>query len=160
MEGNDIEDLGGGQFRTVRRGQALQPARSVRDGAGAAVRRADVLLRGEPGLARTSDRRSAPSMGVSFTGTRRDVLIEDMIAVMGQRLPAAADSAKVHRQAFIYVVTTAVPSTARRSPSSIASAAVGDVLPAGDGEPHDRGHAAALTQPASRPQEMKRVGDQ
>ena len=36
MEGNDIEDLGGGSFRTVGAVQPLQPARSVRDGPGSA----------------------------------------------------------------------------------------------------------------------------
>ena len=47
----------------------------------------------------------APSIGISFTGTRRDVLIDDVIAVNGLRVPAAADSPKTHRQAFIYVVS-------------------------------------------------------
>jgi len=42
---------------------------------------------------------------VSFTGTRRDVLIDDLIAVQGQRAPAAADSPRTLRQAFIYIVT-------------------------------------------------------
>jgi hypothetical protein len=40
---------------------------------------------------------------VTFNGTRRDVLIQDIIAVNGPRIPSSADSAKVHRQAFVYV---------------------------------------------------------
>ena len=88
MEGNDIEDQGGGQFRTVGRGEALQPARSVHDGAHPAERGADVLLRREPELAarRAATRRQ---IGVSFTGTRRDVLVDDVIAVNGARSPSS-----------------------------------------------------------------------
>jgi hypothetical protein len=41
---------------------------------------------------------------VAFNGTRRDVLINDVIEVLGARQPSAADSSKVHRQAFLFVV--------------------------------------------------------
>src|SRR5260370_23285905 len=47
----------------------------------------------------------APAIGVSFTGTRRDVLVDDVIAIHGPRIPAAADSPRTHRQAFIYIVS-------------------------------------------------------
>ena len=47
---------------------------------------------------------SAPRVGVTFNGTRRDVLIDDVIAINGQRIPASADSPRVHRQAFLLVV--------------------------------------------------------
>jgi hypothetical protein len=50
-------------------------------------------------------RGDSPSTNVSFTGTKREVLIDDVIAIHGARIPSAAESAKVHRQAFIYVVT-------------------------------------------------------
>ncbi|MEN3339841.1 MAG: hypothetical protein V7647_3517 [Acidobacteriota bacterium] len=106
MEGNDIEDLGGGSFRTV-----------------AAVQRYSLLDQYAMGLvpesavptffyvespvnmsaARTTE--SAPETGVTFNGTRRDVLIQDVVAVLGPRVPSAAESAKVHRQAFVYVPT-------------------------------------------------------
>ena len=33
------------------------------------------------------DRRDAPRVGVTFNGTRRDVLIQDVIAVAGPRVP-------------------------------------------------------------------------
>ncbi len=46
-----------------------------------------------------------PSIGVSFTGTRRDVLVEDIIAIHGPRLPPPSETSKIHRQAFIYVVS-------------------------------------------------------
>lgn len=50
------------------------------------------------------DASSAPRVGVTFNGTRRDVLIQDVVAVMGPRVPSAAESPRVHRQAFLYVV--------------------------------------------------------
>jgi hypothetical protein len=103
MEGNDIEDLGGGQFRTtdaVRRYSRLDqymmgliPAGSV-----------PTFFYVENPVS-TKSRSDAPSINVSFTGTRRDVLVEDIIAVNGPRIPTAADSAKIHRQAFIYIVS-------------------------------------------------------
>jgi hypothetical protein len=103
LEGNDIEDLGGGQFRTTD-----------------AVRRFSRLDQYAMGLippslvptffyvenpVSTRERDDGPAVGVSFTGTRRDVLIGDVIAVHGPRIPAAADSSRVHRQAFIFVTT-------------------------------------------------------
>jgi large repetitive protein len=51
------------------------------------------------------DAASAPRVGVTFNGTRRDVLIQDVIAIEGPRIPSVADSSKVHRQAFIYLVS-------------------------------------------------------
>jgi len=53
----------------------------------------------------TRTRESAPSIGVSFTGTRRDVLIDDVVRAMDARNPSSADSSKVLRQAFIFVVS-------------------------------------------------------
>jgi hypothetical protein len=113
MEGNDIEDLGGGSFRTV-----------------GAVRRYSLLDQYAMGLVAESqvppffyvdnpvnvagsrDASSAPRIGVTFNGTRRDVLIQDIVAINGPRLPLPADSPKVHRQAFILVVSNG------RSPDS------------------------------------------
>jgi hypothetical protein len=47
---------------------------------------------------------SGPRVGVTFNGTRRDVLINHVIEVMGRRDPAADVSPKVIRQAFVFVV--------------------------------------------------------
>jgi hypothetical protein len=104
MEGNDIEDLGGGQFRTV-----------------GAVERYSLLDQYAMGLVDPSavppffyvespvtttqkDRTSAPQVGVTITGTRRTLLVQDVIAIHGAREPSAANSPRVHRQAFIFVV--------------------------------------------------------
>lgn len=106
MEGNDIQDLGGGSFRTV-----------------AAVERYSLLDQYAMGLVSESQvpaifyvanpvnvqpergRESAPRVGVTFNGTRRDVLIQDIIAVHGPRVPSAVGSPRVLRQAFVYVVS-------------------------------------------------------
>jgi hypothetical protein len=103
MEGNDIEDLGGGQFRTtdaVKRYSRLDqyimgaiPPSSV-----------PTFFYVESPVS-SKIRSDAPSIGVSFTGTRRDVLVDDVIAINGPRIPSFNDSSKVHRQAFIYVVS-------------------------------------------------------
>ena len=102
MEGNQIQDLGGGQFVTTD-----------------AVKRYSMLDQYVMGLVAPSDvpsffyvenpvstktPGSSPQIGVSFSGTRRDVLISDVIAVEGPRVPAFASS-RTHRQAFIYVVS-------------------------------------------------------
>ena len=63
-------------------------------------------------LSVTRTRESAPQVGVTFNGTRRDVLIQDIVAINGPRTPSANDSSRVHRQAFIYV------SSAGRSPDA------------------------------------------
>jgi hypothetical protein len=104
MEGNDIEDLGGGSFRTT---DAVKR-----------YSRLDQYMMGliPPGSVptffyvespnSTHTRADAPQIGVSFTGTRRDVLIDDVIAVNGLRTPGSNDTSKIHRQAFIYIVSS------------------------------------------------------
>ncbi len=103
MEGNDIQDLGNGQFRTVGavsqysaldqyamglRGPSEVPpmfvVRNVTSGGGAE----------EP-----------PKIGVDIRGTRKDVRIEDIVAAMGTRRPEASTAQKSFRQAFLYLVT-------------------------------------------------------
>jgi hypothetical protein len=104
MEGNDIEDLGGGQFRTVDAVKRFS--------------RLDQYLMGliPPGNVPTffyvespnsnKIKTDAPSIGIAFTGTRRDVLVEDVIAIHGPRSPSSTETSKIHRQAFILVVSS------------------------------------------------------
>ena len=40
---------------------------------------------------------------MTFNGTRRDVLIADVIGAMGPRVPSSATSPKAWRQAWIYL---------------------------------------------------------
>ena len=106
MEGNDIEALGGGSFRTV---GAVNKFSRLDQYAMGLVPPADVppsfYVADPVNLSEQKDRESAPDIGVTFNGTRRDVLIEDIIAIHGPRVPAAADAPRVHRQAFVYVVS-------------------------------------------------------
>jgi hypothetical protein len=106
MEGNDIEDLGGGAFRTV-----------------ATVSRYSLLDQYAMGLVGPSqvppffyveaptnivpdhEREDSPDTGVTFNGTKREVRIEDVIDTMGRREPSSGSSPRTHRQAFVYVVS-------------------------------------------------------
>ena len=105
MEGNDIEDLGGGSFRTV---DAVRRYSRLDQYVMGLIPAAEVptffYVESPMNLSEQKDRESAPDIGVTFNGTRRDVLIEDVIAIHGQRIPSAAESPRVHRQAFVYVV--------------------------------------------------------
>ncbi|MCY3845929.1 MAG: hypothetical protein OXH69_20570 [Acidobacteria bacterium] len=105
MEGNDIEDLGGGAFRTVAAVEGYSPldqyVMGLRDAS-------DVpsffYVEAPTNTSPPARRAGSPRVGVTFNGTRRDVLIEDIIEVEGERVPSAADSPRVQRQAFLYVV--------------------------------------------------------
>jgi hypothetical protein len=55
-------------------------------------------------LSQPKDKESAPQVGVTFVGTKREVLIEDVIAIHGQRVPSSGESSRIHRQAFVYIV--------------------------------------------------------
>ena len=105
MEGNDIEDLGGGSFRTA---DAVKRYSRLDQYAMGLVPPSDVptmfYVENPTNPSPFKDRESAPQVGVTFTGTRRDVLIQDIIAINGARVPAAAESPRLHRQAFLHVV--------------------------------------------------------
>ena len=106
MEGNDIEDLGGGSFRTV---AAVQRYSLLDQYAMGLIRDFEVppffYVENPMNVSPSRDREDAPRVGVTFNGTRRDVPIQDVIAIHGPRVPSAADSPKTHRQAFVYVVS-------------------------------------------------------
>jgi hypothetical protein len=104
MEGNDIEDLGGGSFRTA---AAVQRYSLLDQYAMGLIPDTAVppffYVESPVNLSAPRTRESAPEVGVTFNGTRRDVLIQDIIAIHGPRIPSAAESPKVNRQAFVYV---------------------------------------------------------
>jgi len=106
MEGNDIEDLGGGSFRTI---AAVQRYSMLDQYAMGLVGPSQVpkffYVENPVNMSATRTPESAPEVGITFNGTRRDVNIEDVVAVLGARSPSVADSARVHRQAFIYLVS-------------------------------------------------------
>ena len=104
MEGNEITDLGGGVFRTASSAEKYSRLDLYAMGLATAN---DV-----PGWFYVEapiagwDREDAPIAGITFHGTRRNVLIQDVIGAMGPRVPAAADSPRLHRQAFVFVRRT------------------------------------------------------
>jgi hypothetical protein len=104
LEGNEIEDMGGGSFRTIAAVQRYGPFDLYAMGllAESEVPRAFYV---ESPSGASQDRESAPRTGVSFTGTRREVSIADVVAAMGPRNPPASRSPRVHRQAWVYVVS-------------------------------------------------------
>ncbi|PYQ21332.1 MAG: hypothetical protein DMF79_08395, partial [Acidobacteria bacterium] len=103
MEGNDIEDLGGGSFRTVATVQRYGPLDLYAMGV---LEESEVppfsLVETPPGTGET--RESGPRTGVAFGGTRHDLTIADVVAALGHRDPPARQSPRFHRQAFVYVV--------------------------------------------------------
>jgi hypothetical protein len=113
MEGNRIQDLGAGSFRTV---AAVQRYSLLDQYAMGLVRDLDVpkmfYVENPTNVAGNASADSAPRVGVTFSGTRRDVLINDIIEVMGARSPAADTAPRLYRQAFVFVVSrgrTAAP---------------------------------------------------
>ena len=106
VEGNDIEALGGGMFRTVGAVRRYSLFDQYAMGLVPPTEVPPSFYVDQPtNMSATRTRESAPQVGVTFNGTRRDVLIEDIIAVMGDRRPTAAESPREHRQAFIYIVS-------------------------------------------------------
>jgi len=103
LEGNDIEDQGGGSFRTVATVQRYGPFDLYAMGLLAEPEVPPGFYVDGPSGA-SQDREAAPRTGVAFTGTRREVSIGDVVAAMGPRNPPASRSPRVHRQAWVYVV--------------------------------------------------------
>ena len=105
MEGNDIEDLGGGRFETV----AAEERYSALDQYVMGLRHdyevpSFFYVEAPTNASPPARRTGSPQIGVTFNGTRRDVLIQDIIEIEGPRIPSADQSPRVHRQAFVYVV--------------------------------------------------------
>lgn len=101
MEGNDIQDLGGGSFRTAAAPEKFSRLDLYAMGLADAAEVPSWFFVESP--IASQSRESSPRAGVTFNGTRRDVLIQDVIDAMGPRRPAAADSPREHRQAYIFV---------------------------------------------------------
>lgn len=117
MEGNDIEDKGGGRFETgeiARRFSALdQYAMGLRTAAEVPpvfyVEAPDDF---RPNRTYKAD--TGPEPGVSFTGLRRDVRIEDVVTALGPRVPSADEAPRVLRQAFVLVADESAAATEAR----------------------------------------------
>jgi hypothetical protein len=117
LEGNDIAEAGGGRFETVDFTRRYSPLDQYLMGLRAPgevppffyVEGADDF---RPN--RTYKSSSAPEAGVSFTGRRREVWIEDVIAVLGPREPDAAHASHLLRQAYVLVADETAAATAAR----------------------------------------------
>jgi hypothetical protein len=106
MEGNDIEDLGGGAFRTIGAGRRYSLLDQYAMGLVAPSQVPPFFYVEAPtNSVPEREREDAPDTGVTFNGTRREVRIDDVIDAMGRREPTSAASPKTHRQAFLYVVS-------------------------------------------------------
>jgi hypothetical protein len=105
MEGNRIRDLGGGSFRTV---AAVEKYSLLDQYAMGLVRDTDVppsfYVANPTNVQPAAEADSAPRVGVTFSGTRRDVLISDVIEVMGRRQPSSTEAPRTHRQAFLFLI--------------------------------------------------------
>jgi hypothetical protein len=101
MEGNEIEDLGGGTFRTTTSTEKYSRLDQYAMGLVSAAEVPRWFFIDAP--IANFGREDGPISGVTITGTRRDVLIQDVIDALGPRVPAAADSPRVHRQAYVFV---------------------------------------------------------
>jgi hypothetical protein len=106
MEGNRIEDLGNGSFRTT---AAVEKYSLIDQYAMGLVRDIDVpkmfYVENPVNVSSSANAESAPRIGVTFSGTRRDILINDVVEVMGARSPSADSAPKLYRQAFLFVVS-------------------------------------------------------
>jgi hypothetical protein len=105
MEGNDIQELGGGSFRTVGAMSGYSALDLYAMGLNAESEVPPFFYVESPvNVSPPKDRESAPTLDVTFNGTRRDVLIQDIVAANGPRVPSTGDAPRLHTQAFIYIV--------------------------------------------------------
>jgi hypothetical protein len=106
LEGNEIDDLGGGAFRTS---AAVQRYSLLDQYAMGLVDKTQVppffYVQSPTNVTPLRTAASNPQVGVTFDGIRRNVTIDDVIAVVGERVPSSAGSQRVYRQAFVYVVS-------------------------------------------------------
>jgi hypothetical protein len=115
MEGNAIADRGNGRFETVDFARRFSPLDQYAMGLRAAAEVPPFFYVDVPDDFRPNrpfKASSAPEAGVSFTGVRRDVRIEDVVRAMGPRVPATAPP--VFRQAFLLIADETAPATEGR----------------------------------------------
>ena len=101
MDGNDIDDLGGGVFRTATATEKYSRLDLYAMGLATDAEVPRWFFVDAP--IASQSRETGPIAGVIINGTRRDVLIQDVIDALGPRVPAAADAPRLHRQAYVYV---------------------------------------------------------
>ena len=105
MEGNDIEDQGGGVFRTVGTVSRYSALDQYAMGLRAPSEVPSMFL--VTAVTSGQSAEDAPRTGVEIHGTRKDVRIADIIAANGTRRPDSASAPKQFRQAWVYLVSEA-----------------------------------------------------
>ena len=110
MEGNDIEDVGNGVFRTVGAVSRYSALDQYVMGLRAASEVPPMFVVTQVTSGQSAE--DSPRVGVEIRGTRKDVRIADIVAASGTRRPDAASAPRVFRQAFIYLVSQARESSA------------------------------------------------
>jgi len=114
MEGNQIADRGAGRFETVDITRGYSALDQYAMGLRAPAEVPSFFYVDEPDNFRPNRAfkfSSTPEVGIRFTGIRRDVRIEDVVAALGPRVPDAARTPRVLRQAFVLVADETAPAT-------------------------------------------------
>ena len=117
MEGNRILDRRGGRFETVEITEGYSALDQYVMGLREPGEVAFFFYVDEPDdfqPNRAFKFSSTPEVGVSFTGVRRDVRIEDVVAAMGPRVPEAGQASHRLRQAVVLVADETSPATPDR----------------------------------------------
>jgi hypothetical protein len=115
MEGNDIADRGNGRFETVDFARGYSALDQYAMGLRTAAEVPPFFHVAVPDDFRPNrafKSSSAPEAGITFTGERRDVKIDDVVRAMGPRVPALGPP--VFRQAFVLVADGPDAATASR----------------------------------------------
>lgn len=102
-EGNDIEDLGGGQFKTGGTSKRYGPLDQYLMGIRPSAEVPPFFFIRNPIADGVQSAERAPESNVDIKGTRKDVTVADVIAAMGPRSPAPAPNPPAWRVAFLYV---------------------------------------------------------
>ncbi len=99
LYGNDWQDNGDGTFTATGAGKYYSPLDLYLMGFYDKSQVPPMLLIDNPDV----DPERLPETGVTIEGTPRQITIDDIIAVEGERIPAAAESQKTFKTAFIYI---------------------------------------------------------
>ncbi len=101
LQGNAIQDLGGGFFKTVAAGERYSALDQYLMGIRPAAEVPPFFIVRDV-VGTDPNRAQAPQVGVRFQGVRRDVTIDEIVAAIGPRNPAPGPRPP-YRQAFVYV---------------------------------------------------------
>ena len=102
-EGNDIQDLGGGAFRTGPTSRRYGPLDQYLMGLRTGDEVPPFFVIRNPIADGVQSAERAPQSNVDIKGTRKDVTIANIIAAMGPRTPPPAPNPPAWRIAFLYV---------------------------------------------------------